>query len=59
MDAASACSTSAYPALPCPRSHDFPARWQGLLPYLVQKLATDDMQAINGVLSTADSIYLR
>lgn len=24
--------------------HDFPGRWQGLLPYLIQKLSSDDLQ---------------
>jgi exportin-2 (importin alpha re-exporter) len=40
-------------------SHDFPARWQGLLPHLVAKLGSPDPQLVAGVLSTADSIYLR
>ena len=40
-------------------AHDFPARWQGLLPHLIEKLSTDDMQLMNGVLTTADSIYQR
>ncbi|KAI3438113.1 hypothetical protein D9Q98_000554 [Chlorella vulgaris] len=40
-------------------SHDFPARWQSLLPHLVDKLASPDPQLVNGVLSTADSIYQR
>lgn len=40
-------------------SHDFPARWQTLLPLLIEKLKTEDMQLANGVLSTADSIYQR
>ena len=40
-------------------SHDFPARWQGLLPHLIAKLGTEDMQLANGVLSTADSIFQR
>lgn len=48
-------------ALSIVSSHDFPARWQGLLPHLVQKLAAgaDDPPLANGVLSTADSIYQR
>ena len=40
-------------------SHDFPAKWQGLLPHLVEKLGGGDPQLVNGVLSTADSIYQR
>jgi hypothetical protein len=40
-------------------SHDFPAKWQSLLPLLIEKLKTDDQQLVNGVLSTADSIYHR
>ena len=40
-------------------SHDFPARWQTLLPHLVDKMASPDQQLVNGVLSTADSIYQR
>lgn len=40
-------------------SHDFPARWPSLLPHLVEKLGSDDPQLVNGVLSTADSIYQR
>eukprot|EP00887_Chlorella_sp_A99_P002133 scaffold21.g2133.t1 len=48
-------------ALSIVSSHEFPARWQGLLPHLVQKLAAgaDDPPLANGVLSTADSIYQR
>lgn len=40
-------------------SHDFPAKWPALLPHLVSKLGSGGPQAINGVLSTADSIYQR
>lgn len=40
-------------------AHDFPARWPSLLPHLVDKLASPDPQLVNGVLSTADSIYQR
>ena len=40
-------------------SHDFPAKWQTLLPLLIEKLKSDDQQLVNGVLSTADSIYHR
>ena len=39
--------------------HDFPARWQSLLPQLIERLGSDDLQLVNGVLSTADSIYHR
>jgi exportin-2 (importin alpha re-exporter) len=38
---------------------DFPAKWPTLLPELVQKLATADISVINGVLETADAIFLR
>ncbi|GAB4819020.1 hypothetical protein N2152v2_006066 [Parachlorella kessleri] len=40
-------------------SHDFPAKWQTLLPLLIEKLKSEDQQLVNGVLSTADSIYHR
>jgi exportin-2 (importin alpha re-exporter) len=40
-------------------SHDFPAKWQSLLPHLVDKMGSPDPQLVNGVLSTADSIYQR
>ncbi|PSC72253.1 Exportin-2 [Micractinium conductrix] len=40
-------------------SHDFPARWPSLLPHLVEKMGSTDPQLVNGVLSTADSIYQR
>lgn len=39
--------------------HDFPRRWEGLLPQLLDKLKTEDANMLNGVLSTADSIYQR
>lgn len=39
--------------------HDFPARWPSLLPHLVDKLGSADPAVVNGVLSTADSIYQR
>jgi exportin-2 (importin alpha re-exporter) len=39
--------------------HDFPARWPGLLPHLVEKLGTADLGTLHGVLGTADSIYQR
>ena len=39
--------------------HDFPARWQALLPQLIERLGSEDLQLVNGVLSTADSIYQR
>jgi len=50
-------------ALSIVSSHDFPAKWQSLLPHLVEKMgagaAADNQQLLNGVLSTADSIYQR
>ena len=57
-------------ALSIVSSHDFPARWPTLLPHLIEKLggsggaegaraAAADLSLINGVLSTADSIYQR
>lgn len=39
--------------------HDFPRRWQGLLPQLLEKLKVEDPAVLNGVLTTADSIYQR
>lgn len=38
---------------------DFPANWQGLLPMLVSKLATADIQVTKGVMLTANSIMKR
>ncbi|KAA6426654.1 MAG: cellular apoptosis susceptibility chromosome segregation 1 [Trebouxia sp. A1-2] len=39
--------------------HDFPTRWQGLLPQLIDRLKTGDAATINGVLETLNSIYKR
>lgn len=39
--------------------HDFPAKWPTLLPGLLERLQTDDVQRLAGVLATADSIYQR
>ncbi len=39
--------------------HDFPTRWQGLLPQLIDRLKTGDAPTINGVLETLNSIYKR
>lgn len=39
--------------------HDFPRKWQGLLPQILEKLQSEDPSLLNGVLSTADSIYHR
>ena len=39
--------------------HDFPTRWQGLLPQLIERLKTGDANTINGVLETLNSIYKR
>jgi len=36
---------------------DFPARWQSLVPDMVQRFATGDFHVINGVLQTALSIF--
>jgi exportin-2 (importin alpha re-exporter) len=36
---------------------DFPDKWQTLLPSLVQKLNSPDMAVVNGVLTTANSIF--
>lgn len=36
---------------------DFPKNWQNLLPSLVQKLNSPDMAVVNGVLTTANSIF--
>lgn len=40
-------------------SHDFPRRWPTLLPQLLEKMQTEDPSILNGVLTTADSIYQR
>ena len=39
--------------------HDFPRKWEGLLPQLIAKLSAEDPSVLNGVLTTADSIYHR
>ncbi|KAG1661631.1 hypothetical protein FOA52_002861 [Chlamydomonas sp. UWO 241] len=39
--------------------HDFPRQWPGLLSELVERLNTADLQSINGVLATANSIFKR
>lgn len=39
--------------------YDFPAKWQGLLPQLVTKLATQDIHIVKGVMLTANSIMKR
>lgn len=39
--------------------HDFPARWQGLLPQLIDRLRSGDLNSVNGVLETLNSIYKR
>lgn len=39
--------------------HDFPARWQGLLPQLIDRLKSGDINTMNGVLETLNSIYKR
>ena len=39
--------------------HDFPARWQGLLPQLIDRLKSGDVNTMNGVLETLNSIYKR
>lgn len=36
---------------------DFPAKWETLIPEMVQKFATGDFNVINGVLHTAFSIF--
>jgi len=39
--------------------HDFPRKWEGLLPQLIGKLTAEDPTVLNGVLTTIDSIYHR
>mmetsp|Transcript_18430 Transcript_18430/g.59977 ORF Transcript_18430/g.59977 Transcript_18430/m.59977 type:complete len:964 (-) Transcript_18430:689-3580(-) len=39
--------------------HDFPERWPGLLPELVQKLSTSDYGTTFGVLTAVDSMLMR
>mmetsp|Transcript_37310 Transcript_37310/g.42627 ORF Transcript_37310/g.42627 Transcript_37310/m.42627 type:complete len:811 (+) Transcript_37310:138-2570(+) len=38
---------------------DFPAKWENLLPMLVQKFSSPDRSVVNGVLLTAQSIFSR
>lgn len=47
-------------ALAIMSQHDFPRKWQTLLPELVKSLATaNDYTVINGILQTANSIFKR
>lgn len=39
--------------------HDFPARWPGLLPDLIDKLRQGSPAVLAGVLETANSIFKR
>ena len=39
--------------------HDFPKRWEGLLPQLIERLRNGDVNSVNGVLQTLNSIYKR
>ena len=39
--------------------HDFPERWPGLLPSIIEKLSSNDLKQLNGVLNTIDSIFKR
>ena len=39
--------------------HDFPSKWQGLLPQLIDRLKSGDVNTMNGVLETLNSIYKR
>ena len=39
--------------------YDFPAKWEGLLPQLVQKLSTGDLHIMKGVMLTINSITKR
>ena len=39
--------------------YDFPAKWEGLLPQLVQKLASGDLHIMKGVMLTINSITKR
>jgi exportin-2 (importin alpha re-exporter) len=39
--------------------YDFPAKWQGLLPQLVEKLKAQDIGIVKGVMLTANSIMKR
>lgn len=40
-------------------SHDFPAKWPSLLPELVERLKNADLRTMQGVLTTANSIFKR
>ena len=40
-------------------THDFPARWPGLLPDLISKLGQGSPAVLAGVLETANSIFKR
>ena len=39
--------------------HDFPAKWQNLLPELIQQLGSGNLETINGVLQTISEICKR
>ena len=39
--------------------HDFPWNWSTLLPSILEKLKSEDLKTLNGVLSTTDSIFKR
>lgn len=39
--------------------HDFPNKWQGLLPHLIERLQNGDANTVNGVLQTLNSIHKR
>lgn len=39
--------------------HDFPKKWEGLLPQLIERLRNGDVNTVNGVLQTLNSIYKR
>jgi exportin-2 (importin alpha re-exporter) len=36
---------------------DYPAKWDNLLPMLVQKFGSSDIRVVNGVLLTANSLF--
>jgi exportin-2 (importin alpha re-exporter) len=40
-------------------AQDFPAKWDNLLPMLVEKFASADPRVVNGVLLTANSLFKR
>eukprot|EP00741_Cyanophora_paradoxa_P021915 tig00021428_g21154.t1 len=46
-------------ALSIVSQYDFPDKWDTLLPDLVAKLNTQDLATINGILTTANSIFKR